>query len=247
MIIWTLKAILRSFELVSGLKVNFHKSCLFGINVGGDFLLASSNFLSCNHGQLPFSYLGLPTGANPKKFSTCQPVDVMRKRLSTWKGSYLSLGGRIVRIQSVLSSLPLYFFSFYRVPRKVLKTLIGIQRSFLWGGYESRRNIAWISWKKVCSPREQGGLGLKDLDLFNMSLLGRRWRILVDKHACWWHIIQDRYGEVGSEVDLGKWSSRNSSQWWRNLCAIDQGGTMPLNWFSRELRRKVGNGESVSF
>lgn len=35
--LWTLKATLRSFELASGLKVIFIKSCLFGVNVGGAF------------------------------------------------------------------------------------------------------------------------------------------------------------------------------------------------------------------
>lgn len=53
--------------MASGLKVNFHKSCFYGINIGCDFLLAASNFLSCKSGDLPFKYLGLPIGANPKK------------------------------------------------------------------------------------------------------------------------------------------------------------------------------------
>ncbi|MCH80954.1 LINE-1 reverse transcriptase like, partial [Trifolium medium] len=36
--LWTLKAVLRGFEMASGLKVNFWKSCLVGINVPDDFL-----------------------------------------------------------------------------------------------------------------------------------------------------------------------------------------------------------------
>jgi hypothetical protein len=36
--LWTLKAMLRGFELTSGLKVNFSKSCLIGINVVNDFM-----------------------------------------------------------------------------------------------------------------------------------------------------------------------------------------------------------------
>ncbi|MCI48317.1 retrovirus-related protein, partial [Trifolium medium] len=36
--LWTLKAILRAFELVSGLKVNFWKSCVMGVNVSNDFI-----------------------------------------------------------------------------------------------------------------------------------------------------------------------------------------------------------------
>lgn len=31
--LWTSKALLRGFEMASGLKVNFHKSCLMGVNV----------------------------------------------------------------------------------------------------------------------------------------------------------------------------------------------------------------------
>jgi hypothetical protein len=31
--LWTLKALLRGFEMASGLKMNFFKSCLMGINV----------------------------------------------------------------------------------------------------------------------------------------------------------------------------------------------------------------------
>lgn len=132
--------------------------------------------MCCKKGVLPFFYLGLPIEANPKKAATWKPVvDVMRKRLARWKGNHLSLVGRIVLLKSVLSSLPLYFFSFYRVPRRVLKTLISIQRAFLWSGSDSMRCLAWVSWINVCSPKASGGLRVKHLDLFNLNLLGK-WR-----------------------------------------------------------------------
>jgi hypothetical protein len=60
--LWTLKAILRGFEMVSGLKVNFLKSCLLGINVSDDFLVMATNFLNCQRGSIPFKYLGLRLG-----------------------------------------------------------------------------------------------------------------------------------------------------------------------------------------
>jgi len=49
-----------------------------------------------------------------------------QKRLSGWKGKLLSAGGKlvlIILINSVLSSLPLFMFSFFEVPREVLKKL----------------------------------------------------------------------------------------------------------------------------
>lgn len=91
--LWAIKAILRSFEMVSGLKINFLKSCLFNLNVDDGYLQVGSTFLCCRVVQMPFTYLGLPIGANPRKTSTWQPViDIMRKRLARWKGKKCLLG-----------------------------------------------------------------------------------------------------------------------------------------------------------
>lgn len=88
-------------------------------------------------------------------------------------------------LKSVLSSILLYYLSFYRIPRKVLKKLIGIQRKFLWGAGDGKKCISWVCQNKVCSPKEDGGLRVKQLDIFNLSLLGKWWwRFLIDKEAC---------------------------------------------------------------
>ncbi|WJX24306.1 beta-amyrin 28-monooxygenase [Trifolium repens] len=80
--LWALKAMLRGFELVSGLKVNFWKSCLVGVNVTADFLHMASGFLNCRIGQTPFNYLGLPVGANPRRYATWAPLlDTIKRRL----------------------------------------------------------------------------------------------------------------------------------------------------------------------
>ena len=60
-----LKAMLRGFEMVSGLKINFAKSH-FGIF--GDetsWVYDAAQFLNCSHMETPFYYLGIPIGAKP--------------------------------------------------------------------------------------------------------------------------------------------------------------------------------------
>jgi len=42
----------------------------------------------------------------------------IEKRLSGWKGKMLTVGGRLVLINSVLSSLPMFMLSFFEVPRE---------------------------------------------------------------------------------------------------------------------------------
>lgn len=99
------------FEIVSGLKVNFHKSLLLGINIEADWLVGAAGFLNYKVGEFPFVYLGLPIGANMRRKTSWQPVlDKIRGRLSSWNSQHLSLGGKIVLLKSVLHALPIYFF-----------------------------------------------------------------------------------------------------------------------------------------
>jgi hypothetical protein len=107
---------------VSGLKINFVKSKLYGLNVDTSLLEAGSSFLSCRDEVVPFKFLGIPVGANPRRRDTWSPVvEAMTKRLTSWNSRQLSYGGRITLINSVLTSLPLYFFSFYKAPCCILK------------------------------------------------------------------------------------------------------------------------------
>jgi hypothetical protein len=170
--LWALKAVLRGFELASGLKVNFWKSCLMGVNVSSQFLDLACNFLNCKRGAIPFIYLGLLVVANPRRCSTWEPlIDHLKKKLHSWGNRYVSLGGWIVVINSVLNAIPVFYLSFMKLPAEVLKKIIRIQRDFLWGGLKGGRRISWISWKEVCKPRCQGGLGVRDVGKVNLSLL----------------------------------------------------------------------------
>lgn len=44
---WTMRRILKIMELVSGLKVNFDKSSLMGINVGEERIREMAEILQC--------------------------------------------------------------------------------------------------------------------------------------------------------------------------------------------------------
>ncbi|WJX53700.1 hypothetical protein P8452_39668 [Trifolium repens] len=164
--LWALKAVLRGFELASGLKVNFWKSSIIGVNVPNDFMAMAANFLHCRIGVTPFKYLGLPVGANPRLMSTWKPlIDVIRGRLGSWGNKYLSFGGRIVMVNAVLNAIPIFFLSYLKMPCNVWKEVVKIQRKFLWSGLSNRRKINWVKWEDVCKPKKEGGLGIRDLRL----------------------------------------------------------------------------------
>ncbi|XP_058769032.1 uncharacterized mitochondrial protein AtMg01250-like [Vicia villosa] len=120
--IWNMKVILRGFELVSGLRINFSKSNIFGVNVGEWYINAALSFLSCKKGAIPFKFLGLIVGDNPRRKKVwLDVVKNIRRRLSSWKGRNISMGGRVTLINSVLNSIPIFTLSFFKIPEKIAK------------------------------------------------------------------------------------------------------------------------------
>lgn len=56
---WAMRRILRNFELLSGLKVNYNKCSLMGVNIERGDLEAMAAILGCVIGEIPFFYLGI--------------------------------------------------------------------------------------------------------------------------------------------------------------------------------------------
>jgi hypothetical protein len=69
-----LRATLFLFESMSGLKVNFNKSLLVGINITDSWLNEAASLLSCKVGTIPFMYPGFPIGGNLRRLSFWDPI-----------------------------------------------------------------------------------------------------------------------------------------------------------------------------
>ncbi|XP_058784217.1 uncharacterized protein LOC131658988 [Vicia villosa] len=143
--LWNLKVILRGFELISGLKINFTKSNVMGVNVGNWILDAATNFLACKRGNTPFIFFGIMVGASPRdKKVWTKVLDNFKKRLASWKGRHISIGGRVTLINAVLNAIPSFTFSFYKALIKVLNEIKGIQREGI-----NANDLRW--WRDVLS------------------------------------------------------------------------------------------------
>ena len=94
----------------------------------------------CKLSHLPLKYLGVPL--HNKKLSGADwgfVIDKVHKKLQSWKGNFLSIGGRVTLINSVLSAVPLYALSLYRLPKKIKQQLDKARCRFLWQGNSSPR------------------------------------------------------------------------------------------------------------
>ena len=92
-----------------------------------------------------------------------------------WGHKYISFGGRIVLLNTVLNAIPIFFLSFLKMPTQVWRRVVRIQREFLWGGVGRGKKISWVKWDLVCQPKRNGGVGVKDIRVMNISLLAK-WR-----------------------------------------------------------------------
>ena len=130
--LWNIKIILLTFQVFSRLAVNYSKSSLIVIGKDDVWARDVAAKIECTVVTLPVTYLGIPLGANMKRVSSWQCImDKIQKRLSSWKQSCLSRAGRLVLIKAVLNSLPIYYLSIFRMPKKVASEVIKIQRRFL--------------------------------------------------------------------------------------------------------------------
>jgi len=149
-------------------------------------------------------------------------INRIKSRLLGWKSKNLSLGGRLVLLKSVLSSLPFYFISFFKAPAGIISSIESIFNCFFWGGCEEFRKISWINWDTICSKKENGGLGVLRIQEFNLALLGKWcWQMRVENKSLWYRVLAARYREVGGKIaEEGQFNSI----WWNNLINIKKWG-----------------------
>jgi hypothetical protein len=92
-------------------------------------------------------------------------------------------------------------------------------RCFLGSGTDEGRNIASISWDNVCKSKEDGGLGVKKLELFNLALCAKwKWRCLLSS-ASWQLLLRFRYGRRSRSLDIESLAvcSSSDSIWWKSV------------------------------
>jgi hypothetical protein len=154
----------------------------------------------------------------------------------------------VVLINSVLSAIPIFYLSFFKLPSCVRLEIISLQRNFLWGGTSGDGSkIPWVKWSDVCRPKKEGGLGVKDLKAFNLSLMAKwRWRLLVEEGSQWKNILSAKYGEVGGLV-LGMGARSRASLWWRDLVGLGVVRGVPGDWLQEVFVKKLGNGSNTNF
>jgi hypothetical protein len=152
-----MKLLLTAFEQMSGLKINFHKNEIFCFGNAKDQELQYGQLFGCKKGSYPFRYLEIPMHYGKLNNSDWKMIEEqIEKKLSIWKGKYLSVGGRLVLINLVLTSLPMFMLSFFKVPKGVLEKIEYYRSCFYWRNDSQKKKCRLTKWSIFCQPKDQG-------------------------------------------------------------------------------------------
>lgn len=175
------------FSAASGLIPNPEKClCFFG-NVNSEVQDYTMQLTGFSRGTLPISYLGLPLVSGKVCMRDCEGlITRICKKIDLWTGKFLNQAGRVQLINAVLLSIQGYWATHLFLPKRALKKIQSILSHYLWGASISGPCQFKVAWQDCCYPKKEGGLGFKDLIIWNdAAVLHQIWRIVKKDKSLW--------------------------------------------------------------
>jgi hypothetical protein len=124
----------------------------------------------------------------------------------------------LVLIKLVLSSLAIFMLSFFEVPKEVLHKLDFYRSKFFWQGDNHKKKYRLAKWGIICRPKDQGGLGVLNLELQNKCLLSKWIFTLINSDGAWQQLIRNTY--LGSKTLTQVMKKPGDSQFWCGLMNV---------------------------
>ena len=232
--------ILSIYERASGQKINFTKSeVAFSTNVDAMRRHDIRQLLGVREVSRHEKYLGLPTVIGRSKKMVFSVIkERVWKKLQGWKEKYLSRAGKETLIKAVIQAIPTYMMGLFKIPDGVLDEIHSMCARFWWGARGGERKMHWVSWDKLCLPKALGGMGFRDLKVFNQALLARQgWRLLGDTDSLAYKVLKARYFKNGTFIEALR--GHDPSYVWRSIWGAKALLLEGLKW-------RVGDGQSIS-
>ncbi|KAJ4761696.1 RNA-directed DNA polymerase (reverse transcriptase)-related family protein [Rhynchospora pubera] len=175
--------IINRFCLLSGQMVGCDKSRIwFSRNTPDSERQCIEAILNAQPGDDMHIYLGLPiTASKPAHYSPL--INKVQSKLQAWSAKTLSQAAKVVLIKSVVEPMVLFTAVGGPLPASVSSKLNSMIRSFFWenGG---KQKMHLVAWEKIVKPKDQGGLGLRDVTVISRAMMLKLlWKLASKEHT----------------------------------------------------------------
>lgn len=159
------------------------------------------------------------------------------RKIQGWKEKLLSKPGKEVLIKAIAQSIPTYVMSLFHIPTGIIDDIHSALAKFWWGSTETTRRMHWMNWHRLGSPKSQGGMGFRDLKIFNQAFLAKQG----------WHLVHHSESLVGKVLKAKYFKDKNfveayldgaPSYTWRSIWGVKALLVEGLKW-------RVGDGRSI--
>ena len=159
--------ILKEYEEASGQKMNRSKTSLFfskstpeEVKYGIKVALGVPEILHYE------KYLGLPCLVGKgKKESFNYIKEKVWWKLQRWEAKLLSQVRRKVLLKAVIQAISTYTVGCFKLSVSLCNEIE--VRRFWWGQRSDHRKIHWVKWEEMKKSKTIGGMGFRDLAMFN--------------------------------------------------------------------------------
>ncbi|XP_020699278.1 uncharacterized protein LOC110111651 [Dendrobium catenatum] len=233
----SMKTIVEKFYKLTGQKINVSKSMLlFGKEVGYRKRKKIGRTLGFKIVK-EMKCLGVKISLERIRMAYYQEIlGNAMERLNAWNRKSLSLGGKLILIESSLLSMTNFLITHSSVPKRLLHDLEKLCRSFIWNNKDGTKGMHYIAWSDICKPRCLGGLGLHS-PLHSIGSLRSKvtWNYIQKPYSLLHRVMKSKYDD-----NVMKGTQRNiSSNAWKIILDGGNNLMMAVCW-------KVGRGDKIN-
>lgn len=183
-----ISVVFQTMKRVTDLELSCEKSNVF-FGKGVDHCTDISTILNIQQSDLPIRYLGMPlSSANLRDKDCSLLLEKIKLRIGGWENRMLSLTWRLELIKSTIYPIIQFWMQCFCLPVSIVQKIKHLILNFLWKSRSSK-----IPWEILCRQKEEGGMGLRNLEEMNRALFTKLiWKI-INAEGIWVDLMNRKY------------------------------------------------------
>lgn len=162
-------------------------------------------------------FLGLPVHVGRSKSGAfAYQKDRIWKRIQGWNEKFLSWAGKEILIKAVAQAISAFAMGCFDLSKTLCDQIGAMICRYWWNNQEGKHKIHWLNKEQLLKPKEEGGLGFRDIHLFNLAMLAKQgWRLWQNSDSLCAQVLTAKYYPNTSVLEAKQKSGMSYT--WRSI------------------------------